>query len=271
MKSFKQFKRIILAGLLVIGLTTLPGFQQGTAIAELSIGNFNLIQKQRVGRVIYEYTYTAEITNNGNNATNVTAAATSGSASTTVMQGELVFGDVPAGDTLTSQNTFIIRQDRRYPLEWSDLDWQIDFEPALVVGREVVFEGPTKIDPAVLDVLPKSDEGRPILIEIPGARLEIDLERRDPITVLGNCTSWIAACVSPGERSIDDCARSAPVCETNTPWNEEKICCPTSCFEQYRTERLSGSEPIDALDKVYFMDASCFPDVTGLLTLQQEE
>lgn len=138
------------------------------------------------------------------------------------------------------------------------------------IGRQVSFEGPPEIDPAVLDTLPKSDEGRPILIEIPGMRLELDLDRRDPITVLGNCTGWIATCVSPGERSIDDCTRSVPICKTDTPWFEEKICCPAACFEQYRTERLNGSDPLDALEEVYFKDASCFPEVTGLRTLQGE-
>jgi hypothetical protein len=85
------------------------------------------------------------------------------------------------------------------------------------------------------------------------------------VTALGACTRWITLCVDPASRSLDDCARSAPACATDRPWEEAAACCPAACFATYEAARLGGAEPLAAFSQVYFTDASCFPGVRALL------
>ena len=100
----------------------------GTAFAELVIDqNYQLVSKTRAGRTVYDYTYKVSIINNDNDAYNVTATLTSNLQETVVIDGNVNFGSVPAGDTITSTDTFTIRQDRRVPFNPSLLVWDINF------------------------------------------------------------------------------------------------------------------------------------------------
>ena len=88
--------------------------------------NYILVSSQRVSRTEFAYTYRAKVTNHGPvDILGVTATLTSLSAYTVVVAGALTFGDVPAGNTVPSSDTFTIRQNRRFPLKPSDLVWQI--------------------------------------------------------------------------------------------------------------------------------------------------
>lgn len=128
------------------------------------------------------------------------------------------------------------------------------------IGKNVSFSGPPPLPLAALDALPKNPEtGRPILISLPEGNLEFDPTLKDSITAAGACMDWVISCVKPGERELDDCARSAPKCKTNTPWEEAGDCCPSTCFDQYRTARLAGTLPAQAFLNTYVGDASCFP------------
>lgn len=136
---------------------------------------------------------------------------------------------------------------------------------AAEVGRIVQFVGPLPIPIAAIEALPRNpNTGRPIALSLPQGTLEVDVTRRDPITAVGACTNWIAACYEPGIRELDDCARSAPSCATETPWLESGACCPTACFAQYRSARLSGTTDLEALLRVYVRQGSCFPQYQGL-------
>jgi len=131
------------------------------------------------------------------------------------------------------------------------------------IGKNVVFSGPPPML-AELDALPKDpDTGRPVMLALSQGSLQVDVTLRDPITAVGACTGWITACLKPGERELDDCARSAPQCATNTPWLESSACCPAACFAQYRTARLAGMPQIETLMRVYVNDGSCFPQYKG--------
>jgi len=135
--------------------------------------------------------------------------------------------------------------------------------PRCPVGRPVAFEPPPAQDLGALGV-PRLPDGRFFASAIPGASLAIDPTLRTPVTALGACTRWIAACVDPAARSLDDCARSAPPCATDRPW-EEPACCPAACFDAYQAARRGGAEPLATFSSVYFRDASCFPGVRALL------
>jgi hypothetical protein len=105
----------------------------GPAFGELTIGDYTLIDSKRVSRVVYEYTFQAQVSNDGAAASNVVAQASSSSEHTIIVDGELAFGDVPAGATVTSSDTFTLRQDRRYPFDQSAVSWNTqstDMKPA---------------------------------------------------------------------------------------------------------------------------------------------
>jgi hypothetical protein len=99
-----------------------------TAQANLILDNFTLISQERVGRTDYNYTYRADIINSGSDVQDVTATLSSSSPYTVVVDGSLSFGDVAAGATLTSSDTFTIRQNRRYPINWDNLFWDISWQ-----------------------------------------------------------------------------------------------------------------------------------------------
>lgn len=113
----------------------------GYALAEnLTLDNYSLISKNRVSRTDFEYTYHADITNTGPVVENVVATLSSTSPHTIVVDGDLSFGFVGAGTTVTGSDTFTIRQNRRFPFSWADLSWAVSFDLPTQVG--VLLEGP---------------------------------------------------------------------------------------------------------------------------------
>ena len=132
------------------------------------------------------------------------------------------------------------------------------------IGRQVSFDPPPPQDIENAG-LPQLANGRLLALAIPGGQLELDPTRRDPVTALGACTHWISSCVEPESRSLDDCARSAPACLTDRPWEEDAVCCPTACFDAYERARQSGTEPMTAFPEVYFRGATCFPGVAEMV------
>lgn len=124
MKRFFYISVLLIIGILVPTSICFSGtFTNQNLVIDQ---NYQLINKQRVSRTVYEYTYRANITNNGSkDVQNVTATVTSADPNTTVVDGDLNFGNVAAGATVTSTDTFSIRHDRRYPMDWSKLVWSI--------------------------------------------------------------------------------------------------------------------------------------------------
>ena len=120
------------------------------------------------------------------------------------------------------------------------------------------------LDPANLQ-LPKTADGKYLLMELSQARIEIDPTLRDPLTALGECADQIAYCYSPTERSLDDCVRSVKGCDTPFPWLEPSPCCPKQCQADYASQRTAGVAGPDALDKVLFVDHQCFPGINNAL------
>src|SRR5512136_2868916 len=82
-----------------------------------TIGNYKLKSSARVTRTLFDFTYTADVTNSGPAVSNVQASLTSTISSTQVIDGSLSFGDVDANSTKTSLDTFTIRQDRLVPFD----------------------------------------------------------------------------------------------------------------------------------------------------------
>ena len=127
------------------------------------------------------------------------------------------------------------------------------------IGNQINFQAPPPPDPSsVAAALPTNANGQPILLEMQGLQLAIASRPRGPVEGLAVCTRWVAMCVQSAG-SLDDCAHSAPVCQTSTPWAESQ-CCPSACFSNYQSQRLAGSSPIDAFNKIY-LTGFCYPGI----------
>ncbi len=116
MKANKMFLSVLLFALTMI-------VSISHAAVDFTIGNYSLLSKKRVSRTEYLYTFKADITNNGNADSVVSATLKSNSSSTIVTDGNLDFGIVPAGQTVKSSNAFSIRQDRKYSFDEDALTW----------------------------------------------------------------------------------------------------------------------------------------------------
>ncbi len=100
--------------------------------ADFTVGNHQIVDRQRVSRTDVQFTLSAQVTNAGpGTATNVKATLTIDSPNTTVVDGNLTFGDVAPGATVTSQDTFVIHQNRRFPFDPALMQWSVTFDPPL--------------------------------------------------------------------------------------------------------------------------------------------
>lgn len=128
MSSRQRLLALRLVGVGLLGLfrlgddSTVPGLQIDT--------NYLFISSSRVTRTESDFIYRAKVVNTSPTAVEgVTATLTSRTARTRVIDGSLTFGTVPGNATVTSTDTFTIRQDRSVPFNPADLVWDITGTP----------------------------------------------------------------------------------------------------------------------------------------------
>jgi hypothetical protein len=145
---------LMVATLGVVSLFLLSG---GSTIPDLQIDpNYILVQSTRVSRTLFDVTYRARVTNTGSTTVrDVTATLTSRSSRTVVIDDRLSFGDVPAGSTVASSDTFTIRQDRTFAFNPADLIWQITGTPL-----------PTNSPPVANHDTASTNENSPVIINV---------------------------------------------------------------------------------------------------------
>ncbi|MBE2249086.1 MAG: hypothetical protein IAE78_06005 [Myxococcus sp.] len=131
-------------------------------------------------------------------------------------------------------------------------------------GKLVTYPARPRVDLSASG-LPTLANGNTLLVEVPRARLEHDGRLKDSLTALGACVDEVIGCVSPDERSLDDCFRSVRACSTPTPWNEAAPCCPSACLEGYAAERAAGKADFEAFRQTLFVEKTCMPGLTDLL------
>ncbi|MFH2091142.1 MAG: hypothetical protein ABIJ31_02155 [Pseudomonadota bacterium] len=109
---------LFITSLIIVGLHT-------AAMAEsaLEYNSHTQVSKKRIDRFVYEYSFTVTITNNGQDADAVKATFSINSPYTTIIDSEVTFGNISAGTTVTSTDTYTIQQDRRYPFDTDAVTW----------------------------------------------------------------------------------------------------------------------------------------------------
>ena len=129
--SVARARAVLVFSLFVLIIASLLPTQAQADASSLTVGNYQLISSKRITRTVYEYTYKASISNIGGNADDVTARLNISVPGITVLDGELSFGDVNAGATTVSADTFTVQHDRVYAFDESALQWEITVAPKL--------------------------------------------------------------------------------------------------------------------------------------------
>lgn len=109
--------------------------------ADPVVGIYTQVSNKRVSATVWEFVLTAKLTNSGPALADVKATLRSNDPLVTIVDGQLEFGDVPAGATMTSRDTFTIRYDRSKALDESKLVWTVTGTPALVPDFTVPLNG----------------------------------------------------------------------------------------------------------------------------------
>lgn len=110
---------------------------------------------------------------------------------------------------------------------------------------KVSVEPPGEVDP---ELLPHDANGRPIAIFV---------SKRGPGAVAAACSAMVSACSqksSDPNSSVDACFKSAPRCTTERPWDEEKACCPQTCWQKFAELRRQCVGASQASYKALFED-----------------
>lgn len=165
---FKLIVRILIITQLTFALgipsaqaaNSFPGSVVAQSVADLTVSEYKLVSSVRVTRTLFDFTYTAKITNLGNTTfSGGTATVTSKAAATSIIDSQITFGKVPTGASAVSQDTFTIRQDRTLSFNPADLVWSVQATPEnkapvanagndqhIAVGATVQLDGSTSTD-----------------------------------------------------------------------------------------------------------------------------
>ncbi len=111
--------------------------------AQFNVVGINQVSSTRVTRTQWDYSYTVTVQNTGASATGVTGTVTSSAAATVVVNGNFTIGDIGAGQTVTSTDTFTIEQDRTVPFDPKALTYK--FQPIPVNQPPVANAGPDQV------------------------------------------------------------------------------------------------------------------------------
>ncbi|MBL8267484.1 Ig-like domain-containing protein [Steroidobacter sp.] len=101
----------------------------GTSVAQAPsayVTNLVLVSSTRYSSYLTDFTYRIQVVNQGGALANATATVSSSAAATTILDNEVILGNVAAGSTFVSTDTFILRQDRRVAFDPTQLSWTIN-------------------------------------------------------------------------------------------------------------------------------------------------
>lgn len=112
-----------------------------SAAAEPTVGSYTTISNKRISATVWEFVISARLNNTGPALTHVSASLRSTNPATTVVEGQLLFGDVPAGGSVASQDSFTVRHDRSKVYDESKLVWEVSARLALQADFSIAASG----------------------------------------------------------------------------------------------------------------------------------
>ncbi|WP_255206381.1 hypothetical protein [Janthinobacterium sp. BJB401] len=121
------------------------------AAGDLEVTLLEKVAEQRVSRTAWDYTYRVHIRNNGGEtASNVQAVLASAPAGSTIIDGEVLAGNIGAGATVTPTDTITLRIERNIPFQSAGLTWTFSTGAGIVLAP---------VRPAQVVVLPLAGLG----------------------------------------------------------------------------------------------------------------
>ena len=139
-RLFNAYQRLHTLSLLLIALAFAT---TGTpAIAQLSIGSYHAQSTTRVSTYQTDFVYTVDVVNSAAAQQGVVATVSSNSTQTLVTKASVQVGGVAAKTTVTSSDTFVIRQDRRFAFNPANLQWKFQGSYAEPSGTVVPTGNP---------------------------------------------------------------------------------------------------------------------------------
>jgi hypothetical protein len=114
-----------------------------TAVSQqISVGTLTKLSETRVSRTVYAYVFRVSFVNSGGPQTGVTAKVTGAGKGTTIVDGDVVVGNMAAGATVTSQDTITLNHDRSYPFDAASLTWSITSTVTQPTVPGILVSGP---------------------------------------------------------------------------------------------------------------------------------
>jgi PKD repeat protein len=138
--------------LCVLGILLLTSL--GSWAQNFTVGGYTLVSSRRISATDFEYVYRAQLTNSGAAVRNAVGTATSNNPATVILEGALSFGDVAAGATVTSVDTFTFRHNRSQPFDSSRLVWNVSATPAVPIQSDFTFTPPGGAAPVSIRFTP---------------------------------------------------------------------------------------------------------------------
>lgn len=134
----------LISNLWVVGVLLL---NSGLVYAQFTVVKLNLVSEQRVTRILYDYTYTVDITNTGTTVAEVSATIASTSSNTVILKNTLVFGEIAGGSSASSKDMFTLRHNRTIPFDPNVLVFVFSTKSTMPVANagpdQVVIVGST--------------------------------------------------------------------------------------------------------------------------------
>ena len=120
-----------------------------------TVGAYSLVSSTRVTRTVFDFKYRAQLVNPLPAALGaVRATVTSRATATTVVDGDLSFGDVAANGSAPSLDTFTIRQERTLAFDPQALSWSIEIrlsgDTSALARDRLIDLPPVPVDSSVI-------------------------------------------------------------------------------------------------------------------------
>ncbi|MFT5313613.1 MAG: hypothetical protein ACI8Z9_002106, partial [Paraglaciecola sp.] len=114
-------------GKILLLLSAFFTFFVQSVLADMRVDELTQLSSKRVSRFVSEFEYIVNITNEGLNAENISLSVTSSLAPTTIVNGNITFANLSAGESGASTNRLIFRHDRRNPYDPAALRYAFSF------------------------------------------------------------------------------------------------------------------------------------------------
>jgi hypothetical protein len=111
---------------------------------ELVLESYNLIKQTRIGRTVFDYVFTVTLYNSSSVAiSGVDFELFNAPANMTIIDSNVTFAHIKAGETATSAGTLTVRVNRTSTTDLYSIPWRVTFEPGKLLGD---FTGDGKVD-----------------------------------------------------------------------------------------------------------------------------